>query len=132
MKKLLYGAVGLLCILLLPGWLFAQEKTITGKITDASLKPLAGVSIVINKTTKGTVTDVSGQFTLSVPTGAQLVVTEAGFKTKTISIEPGQTDLSLVMEEDFARLDEVVVTGLSTTAKRKNLANAVVTINAKN
>lgn len=131
MKKLLYFIAGLLCFLLLPGWLLAQEKTITGMVTDANLKPLAGVSLFIDKTTKGAVTNAEGKFSLSMPAGAKLVVSETGFKTKTIRIESGQTDVSIKMDEDFARLDEVVVTGLSTTVKRKNLANSVVSINAK-
>ena len=86
MKKLLHFMAGILCFLLLPGWLHAQEKTITGTVTDAGLKPLAGVNLIIDKTTKGTVTNAEGKFSLTIPAGAKLVVSEAGFKTKIITI----------------------------------------------
>lgn len=131
MKKNLHFIAAMLCFLLSPAWLSAQEKTIMGKVTDAKLVPLSGVSVTINSTTKGVTTNPDGKFSLSVPGGAKLIFSEAGFKTKTVTILADQTDLSIVMEEDFARLDEVVVTGLSTTAKRKNLANAVVTITSQ-
>ena len=122
---------GLLCFLLPPGWLFAQEKTLTGKVTDANLAPLQGVNIMVNKTNKGTVTDTDGNFTLSITGNVKLLISAAGFKTKTITTEAAQTAIQIKMEEDFAKLDEVVVTGLATSVKRKNLANAVATISSK-
>jgi TonB-dependent starch-binding outer membrane protein SusC len=131
MKKLLRFMAGLLCFLLLPGWLLAQENTITGKVTDANLTPLSGVNIVINKTNKGTVTDADGKFSLSVTGNVKLLISAAGFKTKTLTTENAQTAIQIKMEEDFARLDEVVVTGLATNVKRRNLANAVATISSK-
>ena len=131
MKKFIYLTAGLLCFLLLPGWLLAQDKTITGKVTDANFVPLPGVNIVINKSNKGTVTDVDGKFTLSIPGNVKLHISAAGFKTKTIVIETAQTDIQVNMQEDFAKLEEVVVTGLATNVKRRNLANAVATISAK-
>ena len=131
MKKFIYFMAGLLCFLLLPGWLLAQDKIITGKVTDANLIPLTGVNIVINKTNKGTVTDADGKFSLSISGNVKLLISAAGFKTKTITAEAAQTDIQVKMEEDFAKLDEVVVTGLATNVKRRNLANAVATISSK-
>ena len=131
MRKTIYFMAGLLCFLILPGWLIAQEKTITGKIFDANLNPLSGVNIVISKGSKGAVTDADGKFTLTAPASAKLVVSSAGFKTQTFTVASLQTDVQIKMLEDFAKLDEVVVTGLATNVKRSNLANAVGTISSK-
>jgi TonB-linked SusC/RagA family outer membrane protein len=122
---------GLLCILLLPCYLFAQEKTITGKVTDGKGSPLAGVSIVVKQTNRGTATEADGTFRISVPANATIIVSSPSFKTQTIKIESSQTDIQVKLEEDFAKLDEVVVTGLATTVKRRNLANAVGTVSSK-
>ena len=116
MRKTIYFMAGLLCFLILPGWLIAQEKTITGKIFDANLNPLSGVNIVISKGSKGAVTDADGKFTLTAPASAKLVVSSAGFKTQTFTVASLQTDVQIKMLEDFAKLDEVVVTGLASFA----------------
>lgn len=131
MRKLLNGLAGLLCILLLPAVSHAQSKTVSGQVTDTKSNPLPGVSVVIEKTNNGVVTDAEGQFTLSTPGNANIVISLTGFKTQTIKAASLQTGLLIKMEEDFARLDEVVVTGLATTVKRRNLANAVGTISSK-
>ncbi len=131
MRKLLNCIAGLLCISLSPCFLFAQTKTVTGRITDTKLVPLAGVSVVVAKTTTGTATDADGKFNLSVPENASLVISLTGFKSQTIKVGPAQTDIQVKLDEDIARLDEVVVTGLATTVKRSNLANAVGTISSK-
>ncbi len=120
-----------LCFLILPGWLLAQEKTISGKITDVTLTPLSGVNILISKSNKGTVTDGDGKFSLVAPANAKLIISTTGYKTQTIVIDAGTTNLQLKMLEDFAKLDEVVVTGLATNVKRSNLSNAVGTISSK-
>ena len=130
MRKLML-AILVFSNLLLPALLFAQGSTITGRVTDIKSNPVAGVSVVIAKTNTGTVTDADGKFSLSVPSNASIIISSAGFKSQTIKIGSNQTELAIKLEEDFARLDEVVVTGLATTVKRRNLANAVGTISNK-
>ena len=125
---LLAGWIGLV---LLPGLLFAQNKTIAGKITDAAGNPVAGASIVIKSTTHGTTTDAEGNFKLTAPTNSIVVVSFAGFVARTLKADELTGDVRIRLEEDVAHLDEVVVTGLATTVKRRNLANAVATISAK-
>ncbi|MDR6569532.1 SusC/RagA family TonB-linked outer membrane protein [Chitinophaga ginsengisegetis] len=109
--------------------LFAQQN-ITGKIRDAvSGKPIPGVTVRIPNTNKGTITDADGNYTLAITAGTtSLMVSYTGYKTKTINLTPGNNVINLTLEEDFARLDEIVVTGLATNVKRSNLANAVATI----
>jgi len=130
MRKLLLYLTGCL-FMLLPATMLAQNKTITGKITDAKGNPVVGASIVVKQTTQGTATDAEGKFKLSAPANATLVITSTGFKSQTIKADAIAADAQIKLEEDVARLDEVVVTGLATSIKRKNLANAVATISAK-
>jgi TonB-dependent starch-binding outer membrane protein SusC len=130
MRKIMFTVMVFL-IVLLPSLLFAQGRTVTGRVTDANTNPVAGVSITIAKTNKGTVTDADGKFTLSVPENASILISSAGFRSQTIKLSSSQTDIQVKMEEDFAKLDEIVVTGLATTVKRRNLANAVGIISNK-
>jgi len=110
----------------------AQNRTITGKITDMNSAPIAGASIVIKQSNLGTVTDADGKFTLSLPSSATVIIISAtGFKSQTISLDASASTLDIKLEEDVARLDEVVVTGLATSVKRRNLANTVATISSK-
>ena len=67
---------------------------------------------------------------LSVPQNAVLIISATGYKTQTIKAGES-TELQIKLAEDVSRLDEVVVTGLSTSVKRRNLANAVATITSK-
>ncbi|MEP7107272.1 MAG: carboxypeptidase-like regulatory domain-containing protein, partial [Ferruginibacter sp.] len=131
MRKLLNCMAGLLCILLSPALSTAQNKTISGRVTDLKLAPLPGASIIISKTNTGTMADAEGKFTLSAPGNARIVISLSGYKTQSIKVESIQNGIQVTMEEDFAKLDEVVVTGLATNVKRRNLANAVGTISNK-
>ncbi|MGE5107143.1 MAG: SusC/RagA family TonB-linked outer membrane protein [Sphingobacteriales bacterium] len=131
MRRLMKCIAGLLYVFLLPCSLLSQERTITGKVTDGIGTALLGVNIVIKQTNQGTSTDAEGKFKLSVPANGSIVISSAGFKYQTIKIENTITDIQVKLEEDVARLDEVVVTGLSTNVKRRNLANAVATISSK-
>ena len=93
-------------------------------------RPISAASIIILPSNTGTSTNSDGQFSIEVPAGATLTISSAGYKTQIIAAGTGE-NLQVRLEEDFARLDEVVVTGLATSVKRKNLANAVATISSK-
>ncbi|HEY0432820.1 MAG TPA: carboxypeptidase-like regulatory domain-containing protein, partial [Chitinophagaceae bacterium] len=121
----------LLVVVLLPAFLLAQEKTLTGRVTDEKGTPLSGVNVVSRQPNIGTISDPEGKFKLTVPQSATVVFSFAGFKSQTVSAQSMIADMQVKLEEDFARLDEVVVTGLATTVKRRNLANAIATIPAK-
>ncbi|MBC9930243.1 SusC/RagA family TonB-linked outer membrane protein [Chitinophaga qingshengii] len=112
--------------------LFAQQN-ITGRIKDATNgNPIPGATVRVPNSNKGTISDVDGKYTISVPaTVSRLIVSYTGYKTQTVALAPGATTLNISLEEDFARLDEIVVTGLATNIKRSNLANAVATISGK-
>ncbi len=130
MKKLLLIVTALCCIILLPDFLFAQTKTITGKVLDASGNAIAGANVIVQKSTQGTTTDANGNFNLNIPDNAVLVISYVGFQTQTINTKTISSDINIKLNEDVAKLDEVVVTGLATSVKRRNLANAVATISS--
>src|SRR5579871_3068591 len=131
MGKLFFRMTVLLCMIALPCLVFSQTKTITGKITDANGNPVVGASITAKHSPHGTMTDADGKFKLNVLSNAVLIISSAGFKSQTINADALSADASIKLEEDVAHLDEVVVTGLATSVKRRNLANAVATISSK-
>jgi iron complex outermembrane recepter protein len=107
MKKFL-----LFCSLLLSTvFLFAQTKTITGKITDAATKePMVGATVVVKGTTTGTATDADGNFKLDVPADAKtLTVSFVGYSPRDVSIGTGAV-INVALETAFIPGGEVVVT----------------------
>ena len=111
--------------------LFAMaQKTVTGTVKDASGEPMIGVSVKVKGTSIGGVTDLNGRFTIqNVPSSAQLQASYIGYLTKTVSVG-SQSNLNIVMEEDNAALDEVVVIGYQ-TVKRRDLTGSVASVNNK-
>lgn len=107
---------------------FAQQKTITGTVTD-SQGPLPGVSIVVKGGTTGTETDFDGKYSIKANTGATLVFRYLGYKVVEKKVG-NSTTINVKLEEDANVLEEVVVTGYSTMAKRKQ-ATASTQISAE-
>ncbi|WP_144215089.1 SusC/RagA family TonB-linked outer membrane protein [Flavobacterium anhuiense] len=106
-----------------------QQKEIKGKITDGFGLPVPGVNIIEKGTTNGVQSDLDGQFSLKVKNEkAVLVVTYVGFKTKEVLVN-GQTNISIKLEEDSAKLDEVVVVGYG-SVKKKDLTGSVISVGA--
>lgn len=131
MRHLLKHAVLAIICAALPTLLLAQVS-VTGTVTDAANNPLAGISVKVKNSNLGTSTDASGKFVITVPSkGATLEFTSVGFKSQSVQVSDNNAVLSIKMLEDIGRLDEVVVTGLATSVKRRNLANAVVTVSSK-
>lgn len=113
---------------------FGQALEISGKVTEAvSGEFLPGANISIKGTNLGTATDGNGNFNLRLPnfTEATLVVTFIGYITQEIAVTESTSDVSIIMEEDILKVSEVVVTGLATSVKRRNLANSVGTVTSK-
>lgn len=120
-------------IILLPGRRSAGAtvpavRKITGKVIDNRKEPVAGASISVPGTTRGTVTNAEGLFELEVPEDATLRISYIGYKEKRIKAG-SQTNLVVTLEEDTQLLDEVVVVGFG-TQKKVNLTGSVATVNA--
>lgn len=108
---------------------FAQQKNISGTVTDMNGEPLIGVTVAEKNTNNGAITDMDGKFQLSVLKGAVLRVSYIGYVTKEVVLD-NQTFLSIILQEDTKTLDEVVVVGFA-TQKKVNLTGAVGTIDSK-
>ncbi len=128
-KKTIALAPLLALLLLLPFHLFAQT-VITGRVTEAGTNaPLSGATVSVKGTTTATQTDADGRFSITVTgTNPKLVVSYIGFVQQTVDATNNAT---ISMAVDNTRLSEVVVTGLATSVKRANLANAVSSISGK-
>ncbi len=109
LKKLL-----VLLVFIYANMAFAQQ-TVTGTVS-AFDGPLPGVNIIEKGTTNGVTTDFDGNFTITVGDDAILVFSYIGFKTQELAVT-GQTSLNVLLEEDSALLDEVVVVGFGSQAK---------------
>jgi TonB-linked SusC/RagA family outer membrane protein len=130
MRKLHFFTTLLLAVILITPAAFSQVKTITGTVTEPNGKGIPGASILINHSFQGTTTESDGKFRLAVPPGAELTISSLGYLSKTIRLDNDHPDLAIRLERDVANLDEIVVTGLSTSVKRRNLANAVATVSS--
>lgn len=114
----------LLCAFWLTG--FAQ-KTVTGTVKDATGEPMIGVSVVVDGTSIGGVTDFNGDFTVqNVPDKAVLKFSYVGYKDQKIPTA-GKTSFNVTLQEDAMGLDEVVVVGYG-TQKKKDLTGSVASI----
>ena len=97
---------------------YAQEVTVTGKVTDATDgSSIPGVTIAVKNTTTGTVTDIDGKFSIKVQTGAVLVFSFVGYQSQEITIT-SQTKLDVVLAPSVTSLSEVVVIGYGQIKKQ--------------
>jgi len=116
-----------IAILLLTSSAFAQSKIVTGKVTDENKQPLPGASIVVKGTLTGTQSDFDGNFSISTSQDKEiLVISYIGYIPKEVSSK-GKSVINIQLEPDAQSLDEVVVVGYGTTAK-KDLVSAVSTV----
>ncbi len=110
----------------------SAQFMVTGTVKDANDEPLIGVSILVKGTTRGTVSDFDGGFRLEVPgTAATIEFSYTGFQQELVEVSTTNNNITVVMKEDITNLEEVVVTGLASSIKRSNLANAVSTVSSK-
>src|SRR5688572_14541684 len=130
MQRLRYWYVFVLAVALLPVTLDAQERaTVSGTITaQTSGQPLPGAQVTIPATTSRAVTDESGRFSLlNVPQGTHtLRVTRLGFRpiTRDVSVGSAGATVTIAMESDPLRLEEMVVTGYG-EERRRNVSGAI-------
>lgn len=121
-KKQFVGQYGIAKVLLLLTFfcftfLSYGQTTVTGKVTDSNGEALIGVNVMIKNTQQGTITDIDGQFTLSVAnTNETLEFSYVGFQTLDYPLN-GRTSVDVTMREDTEMLDEVVVVGYGTQKK---------------
>ena len=131
MKNLL--KVFLMCFITLfafAGQMMGQQKTITGRVVDALNEGMPGVNVQVKGTTSGTITNIDGDFSISVPnTKSVLVFTFIGYVKQEVAVG-NQTKLNIQMKDDTQSLDEVVVVGYA-VQKKVNLSGSVATVSTK-
>ena len=104
---------------------YAQERSITGTVTGEGGEPIPGVNILVKGTTQGTITDIEGQYRLSVPEAAEtMVYSFVGYQTKEVPIA-NQSTIDVQLMVDDTQLNEVVVTALGVERESKALGYAV-------
>jgi TonB-linked SusC/RagA family outer membrane protein len=118
-----------LLILVCPLFIYGQGRTtISGTVQDTYKEGVPGATIVEKGTTNGTVTNIDGQFTLSVnDPGATLQISFIGYKTQDIPLA-GKTTLQIILSEDVEILEEVVVTGYGGTQLRSKVTNSIAKV----
>lgn len=107
----------------------AQERVVTGKVTDETGVGLPGVNIVKKGTTIGTTTDGNGQFSIQASDEDVLLISFIGYQPQEIRVG-AQTSFAITMKEDVSTLDEIVITGYG-EMRRADLASAQVTVGSK-
>lgn len=124
-------SVVLFLILLLAGSsmvLSAQNRSISGKVFDTNEEPLIGVTVTIENTTIGAITDIDGAFTLQVPEGKVVLnVSYVGFVPQKVTVASGQSNVTVRLSEEAVLLNEVVVVGYG-KQKKVNLTGAVASV----
>ena len=103
------------------------QKTVTGTVVDTAGEPMSGVSILVDGTTIGGVTDFDGNFSIKdVPENGVLRISYVGYKDQKISVA-GKSSINVTMQEDAMGRDEIVVVGYG-TMKKKDLTGAVASV----
>jgi TonB-linked SusC/RagA family outer membrane protein len=116
-----------LCSLLMVSFgLFAQQKSVSGTVTDDQGIPLPGATVLVKGTASGAVTDFDGNYTIEVAIGQTIVISFVGYETEEITVSNNSTfDVTL---QPSNALDEVVVTALGITREKKALAYSVTQV----
>lgn len=106
----------------------AQAAVVKGTVTDTSGEPLIGATVMVAGSNNGTATDVDGNFSIDVEQGKTLLVSYVGYVSKDVKVKG--SNLKIVLSEDNALLEEVVVVGYG-TMKRKDLTGSITTVDSK-
>lgn len=112
------------CLLLCSNIIFAQQRTVNGKITDASNQPVLGATVSVKGTTTGTSTDAQGNFTIAVPNGKNvLLVSNVGYEIREVTLK-GDNSVNVSLTPSTTTLNDVLVTGYS-SQRKKDITGAV-------
>ena len=107
-----------------------QGNVIQGRVTDANGEPVIGASVLEEGTQNGVITDMDGNFRLTVKAGAKIRVSYIGFTDQLITVKAGTNQYDIVLKEDNKLLDEVVVVGYG-TQKKVNLTGSVASVSTE-
>lgn len=128
MEKLI-KLLGVACLLFTMSISWAQQSTVTGKVTDESGMGIPGATIKVKDATIGTITDSEGKYQLQVENGVTLVFSYVSMSPQEI-VYRGQKELNVILLQDNVILDEIVVTALGIRREKKALGYAVQDVKA--
>ena len=115
------------CLLTI-GQVWSQNQTFKGKVLSAvDNEPIVGASITVLGTSRGTITDFDGKFSIEAPEGATLVVSFVGMRSASVTAADG---MEIMLEEDTEVLDEVVITALGISRSERTLGYAATKVDA--
>jgi len=127
MRKLLFSLLG---VLIFNAQLLAQDRTITGRVIDEKGAGIANASVIVKNTKNGTTTNAEGNFSLSVPASARiLVISSVGLKEQEVTIGT-QNSIAITLQNEDASLAEVVVVGYQ-SVRRTEVVGSVATAAGK-
>ena len=107
-----------------------SQRQVTGTVEDNSGNPIPGASVIVVGTSSGTVTDIEGNFAISVSSGDQLEFSFVGYESQTVTVG-AQSTLTITLAESTEFLDEIVVSGYQTQT-RKSLSGAIASVDVNN
>ena len=121
----------LFALMFLCAFAYAQERTVTGKVTSGEdNSSLPGVSVVVKGTTTGTITNIDGDYTLSLPAGADtLVFSFIGFESQEVVVG-SQSIIAVTLQPEATDLQEVIVTALGVERESRALGYAVASLDS--
>src|SRR5690554_7656433 len=108
---------------------FAQQKTVTGTVTDDTGMPLPGANIIIKNTSTGTQSDFDGNYSITASSNQVLVFSYVGFETKEVTVG-SQTQINMTLEPGNV-LDAIVITSFGRKLTRNESTSSVVTIDSE-
>lgn len=117
MKKL-YAAVMLVALCIFSFTAYAQQKEVTGKVSDANGEPLAGVTVIVKGKNRGTTTDAQGNYRISVDAADALTFSYIGFNDYEETVG-AKSHMNVAMNEAAEQVEQVVVTGYQTISKER-------------
>ncbi len=109
---------------------FAQEKTISGTVSDENGLPLSGTTVLVKRTNSGASTDFDGNYSINANNEATLVFSFIGYTTQEITIGSSNT-INVIMKEDTSVIEEVVITALGIKREKASLGSAVTSIDSE-
>lgn len=122
-----FRPLGLLLLLcLIPLWSVAQNITVKGIVKDNFGEPVIGANVTEKGTTNGMITDLDGNFSLTVQKNATLVISYIGYITQEIAVK-GNANLNITLKEDSKALEEVVVIGYG-TARKSDVTGSIASV----
>ena len=123
----LVRSIGLLFLLsMLSLGAYAQTNSVKGVVRDGAGRTLIGVNVIEVGTTNGTITDIDGNYVITVPSQSKLQFSYLGYETKIVEIG-GKTNINVVLVEDNKVLEELVVVGYG-TQRKEAVTGSVVSV----